>query len=58
MFFFIAQNHQKTFSIFKTRVHREYDDIDFIIDENKNRKINESDFQHVHDFLLSDSLNK
>jgi hypothetical protein len=58
MFFFIAQNHQDFFSIFKTRVHREYDDIDFIIDENKNRRIDESDFQNVHDFLLSDFSNK
>jgi hypothetical protein len=58
MFLFIAQNHQDFSSIFKTRVHREYDDIDFIIDENKSRKIDESDLQDVHDFLLSDFSNK
>jgi hypothetical protein len=58
MSLFIAPNHQDLFSIFKTRVHREYDDIDFIIDESKNRRIDESDLQDVHDFLLSDFSNK
>jgi hypothetical protein len=58
MCLFIAQNHQDFFSIFKTRIHREYDDIDFIIDENKNSKIDESDLQDVHDFLLNNFSDK
>jgi hypothetical protein len=58
MFLLIAQNHQEHFLIFKIRVHREYDDIDFIIDKNKNRKIDENDLQNVHDFLLNDFSDK
>jgi hypothetical protein len=53
MFFFIAQNHQDFFSIFKTRVHREYDHINRIIDENKSEKINKNNLENIHCFLLS-----
>jgi hypothetical protein len=58
MFLLIAQNHQDLFSIFKSRVHREYADIYFIINENKNRRINENNLQDVHDFLLNNLSNK
>jgi hypothetical protein len=58
MFFFIAQNHQHFFSIFKTRVHREYDHVIFIINENKSEKIDKSDFKSLHDFLLSEFSNE
>jgi hypothetical protein len=54
MFLFIAQNHQNFFSVFKTRVHREYDHVIFIINESKNERIDKSDFKNVHDFLLNE----
>jgi hypothetical protein len=54
MFLFVAQNHQDFFSIFKTRVHREYDNINCIINESKSEKIDKSDFENVHCFLLSE----
>ncbi len=53
MFFFIAQNHQDFFSIFKTRVHREYNYINRIIDENKNERIHKNNLENIHCFLLS-----
>jgi hypothetical protein len=58
MFLFIAQKHQNLFSIFKTRVHREYDNVIFIIDENKNKQIDKSDLQKIHDLLLSEFSNE
>jgi hypothetical protein len=53
MFFFIAQNHQDFFSIFKTRDHREYDYINRIINEDKNERIDKSNLENIHCFLLS-----
>jgi hypothetical protein len=53
MIFFIAQNYQDFFSIFKTRVHREYDHINRIINENKNEKIDKNNLENIHCFLLS-----
>ncbi len=53
LFFFIAQNHQIFFSIFKIRVHREYDHINRIIDEDKNEKIDKNNFENIHCFLLN-----
>jgi hypothetical protein len=58
MSFFIAQNHQNFSSIFKTRVHREYDYVIFIINKNKSEKIDKIDFKNVHDFLLSEFSNE
>jgi hypothetical protein len=52
MSFFMTQNHQDFFSIFKTRVHREYDHINRIIDENKSERIDKSNFENIHCFLL------
>jgi hypothetical protein len=54
MSLFIAQNHQNLFSIFKTRVRREYDHVIFIINESKSERIDKSDLKNVHDFLLSE----
>jgi hypothetical protein len=54
MFLFIAQNHQDFFLIFKICVHREYDNIHCIINENKNEKIDKNDFENVHYFLLNE----
>ncbi len=54
MFFLISQNHQNLFSIFKTRVYREKYYVDFIIDENKRKRIDKSDFDNIHYFLLSE----
>jgi hypothetical protein len=54
MSFFVAQNHQDFFSIFKTRVHREYDNINCIINESKSERIDKSDLENVHCFLLSE----
>ncbi len=51
-FFFISQNHQNVFSIFKTRVHRENYYVASIINKNKRRKIDKSDFENIHCFLL------
>ncbi len=48
----------KKISIFKNRVHREYDHVIFIINESKNEKIDKSDFKNVHDFLLNKFLNE
>jgi hypothetical protein len=53
MSFFIAQNHQNLFSIFKIRVHREYDHINRIIDENKSEKIDKNNLENIHCFLLN-----
>jgi hypothetical protein len=58
IFLFITQNHQNLFSIFKTCVHREYDYVIFIINENKNERIDKNDFKNVHDFLLSEFSNE
>jgi hypothetical protein len=58
MFLFIAQNYQDFFSIFKTRVYREYDNVHCIINNNKSEKINKSDFKNIHYFLLSEFSNE
>ncbi len=53
MFFFIAQNHQDFFLIFKIRVHREYDQINRIIDEDKNERIDKNNLENIHCFLFN-----
>ncbi len=53
MFFFIAQNHQNLFSIFKICVHREYDYMNCIIDDNKSEKIDKNNLENIHCFLLN-----
>jgi hypothetical protein len=58
MFFFIAQNHQDFFSIFKNRVHHEYDNVNCIINENKNERIDKNDLENVYYFLLNEFLNE
>ncbi len=58
MFLFIAQNYQKKILIFKIRVHREYDNINYIINENKSERIDKSDFENVYNFLLNEFLNE
>ncbi len=42
------------FSIFKTRVHREYDNFNCIINKSKNEKIDKSDSENVYCFLLNE----
>jgi hypothetical protein len=54
MFFFIAQNHQDFFLIFKIRVYREYNNINCIIDRCKSWKIDKNDFENIHCFLLNE----
>ncbi len=54
MSFFISQNHQNHFSIFKILVHREYNDVSCIINKNKRKKIDKSDFKSIYDFLLNE----
>jgi hypothetical protein len=53
MFFFIAQNYQDLFLIFKIRVHREYDHINRIIDVDKNERIDKNSLENIHCFLLN-----
>jgi dsDNA-binding SOS-regulon protein len=54
MSLFVAQNHQDFSSIFKTRVHREYDNINCIINESKSEIIDKNDLENVHCFLLNE----
>jgi hypothetical protein len=58
MFFFIAQNHEDFFSIFKIHVYREYDYIICIIDKNKNKRIDKNNLENIHDFLLNEFSNE
>ncbi len=44
--------------MFKTHVHRENYYVDFIIDENKRKRIDKSDFENIHCFLLSEISNE
>jgi hypothetical protein len=58
VFFFIAQNRQDFFSIFKTRVYREYNNVIFIINENKSERINKNNLENVYHFLLNKFSNE